>query len=116
MAKAQESARTKLLDLPSEQLETIASFLCMREYADFSITSRACHAAAATVLKEQVWTNDIVRLLANNRLANTLYAKCPHVVLPASVKSIGPWAFSHGFSLRSVEAPGVTRGPSRLVQ
>ena len=57
--KAQEeAARTKLLDLPPEQLEAIAGCLCPREFVLFSLLARACHEAVTTPAAVQMQEQD----------------------------------------------------------
>ena len=90
------------LDLPHVLLEHVAGYLCAREYSNFALTSRACHAAAAGVrVVPLVATNEIVRRLRAGGIMCTeetimmmawimrnLCAKCPHLVLPASVERV----------------------------
>ena len=70
--KAQEEARTKLLDLPPEQLEAIAGCLCPHEFVLFLLLARACREAVTTPAAVQarvhakVATNEIMRLLAES--------------------------------------------------
>ena len=104
-AAAAALPRTTLLDLQAVLLQSMAELMVGGDCAAFARSCTACRAAAAGAVHAVVLNEVARRLKAGKRVGDAICTKCPTLVVPAGVTSIGDFAFEDCTSLTSIVLP-----------